>query len=523
VIAAAFGREVFFPPAPIDDPAAIFYNPRLSPEDHPPRFTSDEILWYWKNTDPTLYIPLYYTFLGLLAKATYVPTPDARGLRLDPRVFHAASVLLHAVNVLLVFALLRRLLRKDWPAAAGALFYGLHPLVVETVAWTVGLRDLFSVFWTLICVLLYLRAVEVTSRRARVLYYVAGLLCVPVGMMFKPTVAVASLIAASIDWLILRRPARKVAAATIPFLIAAAPLLIVTRHLQSSESAQSVAWPNRPALAGASLAFYAAKVVLPVRLTFDYGWRPVPMLAKPWFRPIGVATCVIVVLVIWLTRRRWRWAAAALAVFFFGLLPTLGLIPFTYQLFSTVADHYAIVALLGPALLVGWLVRAPTALKAGIWTGIMIALMTLTEINLGYWREGFTLARHGLAVNPHSMMLHDVLGNLDVQHGNYAAAEREFLSACEEPDFTIPRLNLARLYAREGRGQAAIEAFHGALLAAERSPPSARPHLEMFLFGVLAPLTPESARRTDWPLYVAEQRKLFGTSVTGPAGSPLQK
>src|SRR5206468_10346210 len=90
-----------------------------------------------------------YTAWGLLAKATYVSTPDELGQHVDVRVFHAASLAWHLANVGLVYALLRWLLSRHalgrdarWPAAAGALLYGLHPLQVEAVAWLSGLKDL---------------------------------------------------------------------------------------------------------------------------------------------------------------------------------------------------------------------------------------------------------------------------------------------------------------------------------------------------------------------------------------------
>ena len=64
-----------------------------------------------------------YTAWWLIAHVAYLDQPDPRGISLNPSIFHLANVLLHAVNVLIVFSILRRILKRDWPAAAGALLF----------------------------------------------------------------------------------------------------------------------------------------------------------------------------------------------------------------------------------------------------------------------------------------------------------------------------------------------------------------------------------------------------------------
>ncbi len=65
--------------------------------------------------------------------------------QLNPRIMHAENLLLHLLNCLLLFALLRRLLTPPgWWPLVGALLFGLHPIVTESVCWISGRTDLLA-------------------------------------------------------------------------------------------------------------------------------------------------------------------------------------------------------------------------------------------------------------------------------------------------------------------------------------------------------------------------------------------
>ena len=107
-------------------------------------------------------------------------------------------------------------------------------------------------------------------------------------------------------------------------------------------------------IAGDTVSFYLYKLGVPVWLGPDYGRTPEVMLAQPWLLcltglvPWGLAVWL------WYKRTRVPWLVAAAGVFVAGLLPNLGLVPFAFQAFSTVADRYMYIALLGPAFALAW-------------------------------------------------------------------------------------------------------------------------------------------------------------------------
>jgi hypothetical protein len=84
--------------------------------------------------------------------------------------FHTACLLVHILNVLLVFYLLRIILlnaKPAWPlkriemlAFLTALFFALHPLQVELVAWISASKVLLYAFFTLLGIWFYIRYIK---------------------------------------------------------------------------------------------------------------------------------------------------------------------------------------------------------------------------------------------------------------------------------------------------------------------------------------------------------------------------
>ena len=92
---------------------------------------------------------------------------------LNPWGYHLTNVLLHAVNTVLLFLVLRRMTgfarknigattphRATWRSLMVAALFGLHPLRVESVAWISERKDVLSV-------VLDVDAVGVCALRAR--------------------------------------------------------------------------------------------------------------------------------------------------------------------------------------------------------------------------------------------------------------------------------------------------------------------------------------------------------------------
>ncbi|MBN1673326.1 MAG: tetratricopeptide repeat protein [Kiritimatiellae bacterium] len=196
-----------------DDGFHVYENPALNP------VTASKARLFWDKPHD---FPLTYTLWALQARlAPRVGHEAGRG-RLQPRLFHAVNLLLHVLNALMVYAILRMVLasglggrrsdraERDGPAPAarqlaatvGALLFAAHPLQVEPVAWISALKDVLSGFFALLAVLLYLvgagmgaaRHPNNGGRRPRLLGPAATIAFV-LALLAKPTAVVTPFIA----------------------------------------------------------------------------------------------------------------------------------------------------------------------------------------------------------------------------------------------------------------------------------------------------------------------------------------
>jgi hypothetical protein len=498
IVALVFGRVIGQRISPIDDRQTIFANPKMNRPDPPELRGDGGGGWYWKHGAQGLFIPVTYSVWFLLAMVSWSQRPDEFGTRLDPRIFHAASLLLHIGNTLLVYWLLRKLLRTRRvqsyvPALAGALIYGLHPLQVESVAWISGMKDLLYCGFSLTALLAYVRAIEPADGSGdvpwkRVASYLGGIAAMVVGMLCKPTAMVVPLLALVIDLLILRRRWMKAALAVLPYLIAAIPLMIVAKIMQPALGVPTPSLWQRPIVAGASLAFYLGKLIAPVRLAFDYGWRPVEMLQKPWFWWIAAIPLVLGIILV-AARQRRTWLLAGALIGAAALLPMLGWTPFLFQFYSTVADHYMVLAMLGAAIAVAGLLscrsdkpRQP-ALAAVAVISIILGIISFRQ--LGHWGTPENILQQMLAVNPQSALALNDMGEIYIARNDLKNAEIAFAATQANPLETSGTENLIHLYAIEGRPRKAVEAFGQLSVIASRFPSEARPDIR------------------DWPMKMA--------------------
>src|SRR5262245_62612926 len=96
---------------------------------------------------------------------------------MNPFGYHLTNVLLHAANSVLLYVLALGLLGRALPAAApraimlgaavAALFFALHPLRAESVAWITERRDGLSTLFYLVTVLAYVKASELDGAPRR--------------------------------------------------------------------------------------------------------------------------------------------------------------------------------------------------------------------------------------------------------------------------------------------------------------------------------------------------------------------
>ncbi|MCK9613657.1 MAG: tetratricopeptide repeat protein [Bacteroidales bacterium] len=72
-----------------------------------------------------------------------------------PGWYHLHNVLLHLVNILLLYFLMQRITKKETVALITATLFAVHPAFIEPVAWVTGRKDLLFVLFLLLSVITY--------------------------------------------------------------------------------------------------------------------------------------------------------------------------------------------------------------------------------------------------------------------------------------------------------------------------------------------------------------------------------
>lgn len=411
-------------------------------------------LHYWHAGLNNIYIPLTTSIWVVLAAVGRTATPDLSGNFLNPLVFHAVNVLVHVAAAVLAFDVLQRLIRSNLAAMAGALVFALHPVQVETVGWVSGLKDLLSGCLMLATIAAYLAAIERPTRgRHAVLLVLAA-----AAMLAKPSAMVLGAILYAIDWLLLARPAKIVIRWTAPILLLGVATALLARWYQpASPLSHDVPLWKRPLIVGDALAFYLRQLVWPAHLAPDYGHNPATAMASPWFAVAWLVPVLAIAIAAALWRKS-RWPAAGLAVFILAPLHTLGWIPYDFQVYSTVADHYQYVALFGIGMIAAWVVtRLPRSKAIGAIVVVTLAMAVRSAVQCTVWRDTPTLFTHTLTVNGNSWAAHTSLAayNVDTAPATDSPQLDEAMRQADQaiairPIDPLPYMIRGSIYARRG-------------------------------------------------------------------------
>lgn len=396
-----------------DDDVNVFENPHIQ------GLSAENLKWMFTDFGHAIrYKPL--SWLG------WAVIHEIFGL--NPFGFHLANVLIHCLNTLLLFSVMRRLVRFSLGPAEegfgfsqmtcifGALLWSLHPLRVESVAWVSGFGYQAAVAWLLTSTILYLRAQDerLTARARRRSFWLAvgayGMAAItyPIVLGF-PALLVA------IDFFPLRRfttgekltlwndAAQKAWRAKLPFILISAGLVAFTLYGRYRFTEY---WIKPAAMEDFGL---GARTMQAAYVWAYYLWKPLwPTDLGPvytaliWNRPLDTPFVVSLLLVIgiswWLIARRRRWPAIlAIWIAHLGLLvPMLGLTERPHY----THDRYGIInGALWPMLLVALAIHFRNRLLVRKWTPVMgfsllviCGAMSLQQSRI--WRDDITFFTH---------------------------------------------------------------------------------------------------------------------------------
>lgn len=458
-----FGQVTFFAFINLDDHTHLVNNPFVNS----PGWQNLKSLWGSQFFE--MYIPLTYTWWSLLAGLSTWVSGEVGSAGMLPQIFHGANLILHLLNALLVFSLIRKAIEgSEWGAFFGAAVFLLHPLQVESVAWVSAAKDSFSAFWFLLAFhqfLIFAKSHLKALKRPLKLshlwqrHYFLGLGFLALSLLAKPQGVILCLLLPLYLHFFWQISLKKKAAWKIlwgPILLSALATWITMGIQRSSELQFLTPWYWRPWVALDAWAFYFWKILWPLGLGPDYGRSPKFVLEQFWF-PYTSLVFLVLLLGVW-----WKgaWARGPLAWIGIGYLPVLGLIPFHYQDFSTVADRYSYLSLIGLGFLLARLYEhlplGPRVRNAGF--GFLVGVLALLcARQASVWHNSESLFTHTRKVNPQSWMSLYTLAQHHITNNNMALGEKFLNEALRvRPDYlkaqiALGTLKILRAQYKEGR------------------------------------------------------------------------
>jgi Tfp pilus assembly protein PilF len=397
---------------------------------------------------------------------------DCRLYGPKPFGHHLTSVVIHALNTMLLFLALQRMTGAIGRSLAVAVFFGVHPLRVESVAWVAERKDVLSGLFFMLMLLAYAQYVQQSTvhRLKSAFFYSLTLAAFALGLMSKPMLVTTPFILVLLDRWPLNRassslfqipavPQRElfnnIGSSTrvqlllekIPFFLLAAASSVVTFVAQERGKAVVTVLPFIARVENASVSYsrYIGKLLWPVNLAVHYPY------VNSWPLAIilgcAVALAAISFFAVSLSQRHpylftgWFW--------YLGMLvPVIGLVQVGTQ---SMADRYTYLPVIGILLMIVWGMHELTGGKRN-WevalstVGIIAAVecTALTSRQIGRWKDSETLFQHALAVTSENAVALDNYGRALGEKGRLDEAMKQYYAAL--------RLNTNDAFACNGLG-----------------------------------------------------------------------
>ena len=360
------------------------------------------ILHFWTKPYAQMYIPVPYTAWALIKEiGSFLPW----GQRVDgfnPFAFHLFSILFHILNGVIVFKILRLLIKNDWSAFFGALVFLLHPMQVESVVWITEFRGLLGAFFGFSSLYLLIKnemlKEKVVSKSCITIRYINAIILFLFGMLSKPSVVIIPAFAFLIFLLYFKNNFWNSFKKIIPFIIIIIPFVLLLRSTQPASYHTQVAplW-SRFFIWMDTINFYIFKTLIPFPLVVTYTRTFQSLLPKIWFYFEWIIPFLLVFFAAKLYKKN---PIILLSVFIFivGFLPVSGLISFVFQKWSNVADRYMYFSIFGVALFTSWLLKTYKAKI--VWVPIVCLILCFTVltnfVQIPVWKNSMSLWSHAL-------------------------------------------------------------------------------------------------------------------------------
>ena len=243
---------------------------------------------------PFLFTPAYWKYYHPGTKGVYRPITaltfalDYALWKLKPFGYHLTNLLFQIANVILIYFLARRLLNSQKergevksffgylidPAFMAAVFFALHPIHTESVAWIKNRSDIFSLFFFLAALCFFIRHITANKPHKGIGQYVLALFCFGLGLLAKEmAITLPAVLLAFIFCFVPADRRGSCVVKTLPFFGLALIYFIfgrsISASLASAAPAPAISFYTHILIVVKTLGYYATLLTFPIRLNAE--------------------------------------------------------------------------------------------------------------------------------------------------------------------------------------------------------------------------------------------------------------
>lgn len=264
--------------------------------------------------------------------------------KLDPYLYHVDNIILHILNTLLLFFIIKKLSKSFFVSYTVALLFAIHPVHVEPVAWITSRKDtLYSLFF-LLSMLLYMKADD--GKRSK-LFYLSSVFAFLLSCLSKPTAITLPFILILIDFYNDKLKSINIKK-YIPFFVISAGFmyLAIFAHYSAEEKAVTTIFVRCLNFFDAHLncLFYVYKMFIPVNLSCLYPQFYNHYNVIPDIVLYSTAIVYLLIMASVFSLRINKKIFFGFIFFLITLLPSSGILPTGV---SPVADRYVYIPYIG--------------------------------------------------------------------------------------------------------------------------------------------------------------------------------
>ncbi len=354
--------------------------------------------------------------------------------QLNATPYHVVNLLLHLGNTALVFYFVLLLTRRLEAAVIVALFFGIHPMHVESVAWIAERKDVLYTFFflgSLIAYLIYILNGEKPK------HLVLSFLLLLISLFSKSAAVITPGVLLFIDFYMKREWKWKVITEKIPFVALALTFGIVALFSQGSAKALNTLEPfsliDRFLISSYAIVFYLWKLLWPVNLSAFYNFPllGIPLPMKYYIAPFILASIALLIY------KSGEFRRDLLFGFGFYLLSIVLVIQIISVGMTVVSERYAYVSSIGLFFILArgyceivdgrW--RLPGIAKRAVQViivGCAVLCSVLTWERSTVWKDGVTLFTDAIAKEQTSPIPFYNRAMAHYHRGEYASAIMDF-------------------------------------------------------------------------------------------------